>query len=161
MSTTTITVPLARGMEAAEHGTKPHCLGTPGKAKGYPVQIHDGMRSTNPHTGASEWGGHGASYDANAANPLNAGPPRGKRYTETKPVPGQRSRINDPVGGGVVVNGRNPAHDAAMLNADQLLRNSQQLAEQVLFEAANARGTDASDRAVLGVGRLPDAVTEE
>ena len=63
------TVPPARGMEAAEHGAKPVCLGKAPKPKGYPIQIHSGMRSTNRNTGTSEWGGHGASYDANSSQP--------------------------------------------------------------------------------------------
>ena len=137
MATKTVDVPLARGMEAADHGTKPHCLGKPPKPKGYPIQIHDGMRSTNARTGTSEWGGHGASYDANPANPLNAGPPQGKRRVPPMPSPGMRSRTNE----GTV----KPSM------ADESAR--------ILNEAAAAPGSDAGDRARFGT--LPSAVTED
>jgi hypothetical protein len=124
-------------MEAAEHGTKPHCLNKPPKPKGYPIQIHDGMRSTNARTGTSEWGGHGASYDANPANPLNAGPPRGKRLSPPMPSPGMRSRINENV--------------VKPPLADESAR--------ILNEASNAKGSDAGDRARFGT--LPQSTTED
>lgn len=137
MSTKSITVPLARRMEAADHGTKPHCLGKPPKPKGYPVHIHDGMRSTNARTGTLEWGGHGASYDANPANPLNAGPPRGKKLAPVMASPGMKDQSATPF-------------------ADDISRAAQ--AKAVLDEAANNSAGD--DRRALGIGALP-AVTEE
>jgi hypothetical protein len=138
MSTKTIKVPLARGMEAAEHGTKPHCLGKPPVAKGYPVQIHDGMRSTNPKTGTLEWGGHGASYDTNPANPLNSGPPRGKRLTPVMASPGMKDQSATPF-------------------ADDVSRAAN--AKAILDEAGNNSAGD--DRRALGIGTLPPVVTEE
>ena len=137
MSTKSITVPLARGMEAADHGTKPHCLNKPPKVKGYTVHPHDGMRSTNPHTGKSEWGGHGASYDANPANPLKAGPPRGKVLSPVQPSPTMRSRTNE----------------------DQLKPSVADELARILNEANSARGMDYSDR--VRFRTLPETVEED
>ena len=127
MSTKSITVPLARGTEATEHGTKPHCLNKAPKPKGYVVHIKDSMRSTNPNTGTSEWGGYGASYDANPANPLNAGPPRGKVLSPVQPSPTMRSRTNE----------------------DQLKPSLADESARILNEASNAKGSDRGDRCVL------------
>jgi hypothetical protein len=33
----------SRAIEAAQHGTKPHCLDKPPVAKGYPIAVHGGM----------------------------------------------------------------------------------------------------------------------
>jgi hypothetical protein len=137
MATKSIDVPLARGMEATEHGKQPACLNKPPKAKGYPVHIHDGMRSTNARTGTSEWGGHGASYDGAPGNPLNAGPPRGKRLSPPMPSPGMRSRTNE----------------------GKALRSLADLGKLILDEAANNSAPD--DRRALGIGTLPTAVNEE
>lgn len=137
MSTKTITVPLARGMEANEHGERPHCLGKPPKPKGYPIQIHSGMRSTNPNTGTSEWGGYGASYDSNPGNPLNSGPPRGKVLSPVQPSPGMRSRTNE----------------------DQFRETLADLGKLVLDEASKARGSDRGDRARFGT--LPETAEED
>jgi hypothetical protein len=147
------TVPLARGMEAQQNPA--HALGKLGKPKGYDVHIHDGMRSVNRNTGTHEWGGVGASFDANPANPLNSGPARGKRLTPVQPVPGQRSRANDPLASGEP----GQAHADAMLNRDQLLRDSQQVSAKVLAEAGDNSAPD--DRRALGIGTLPEATTEE
>jgi hypothetical protein len=125
-------------MEAVEHGTKPHCLGKAPKPKGYPIQIHDGMRSTNARTGTSEWGGHGASYDSNPANPLNAGPPRGKRLTPVMASPGMKDQSATPF-------------------ADDVSRAA--TAKAILDEAGDA--ADRATRQALGIGTLPTKVTEE
>ncbi len=137
MATKSVDVPVARGMEAADHGTKPHCLGKPPKPKGYPIMIHDGMRSTNRNTGTNEWGGHGASYDANPANPLNAGPPQGKRLSPPMPKPGM----------------------VRQQNSDKVQASIADESARVLNEAGSAPGSDAGDRARFGT--LPPAVTGE
>lgn len=134
MATKTIDVPLARGMEARTHTTA--TLGKAPKPKGYPIVIHDGMRSTNRNTGTSEWGGHGASYDANPANPLNAGPPQGKRLTPVQPSPGM----------------------VRQTNSDKVQPSLADESTRVLNEAGAARGSDQFDRARFGT--LPDTVNE-
>jgi len=116
------TVPIARGVEAAEHGTKPHCLGKPPRPKGYPIYFHDGTA--------------GRGYDSNPGNPLNAGPPIGKRLAPPMLSPGMRSRTNE----------------------DQFRATLADLGKLVLDEAGNNSAGD--DRRALGIGSLPTAVRE-
>lgn len=120
-------------------------------------EIHNGMmgKSRSDETHFAGVGGQDLSrYDSNPGDDPLSALPRGKRLTAVQPVPGQRFRINDPLAGGEP----GEAHATAMLNADQLLRDSQQLAEKVLFEA---RQNSAADDRMALTGRLPDAVTEE
>jgi hypothetical protein len=119
------TVPLARVNEAAEHGAKPVCLGKAPKPKGYPIFVH----SATP--------GRGGAYDSNPGNPLNAGPPIGKRLTPPMPSPGMRSRTNE----------------------DTLKASLADMGKLILDEAGDNSALD--DRRALGIGTLPTAVTEE
>jgi len=112
----------ARELEAEQHGAKPVCLGKAPKPKGYPILIHGGTP--------------GLAYDSNPANPLNAGPPIGKRLTPPMPSPGMRSRTNE----GTL---------KPSLAADSA---------RILNEASNAKGSDAHDRARFG--SLPNKVNE-
>jgi hypothetical protein len=60
-----------------------------------PVPVAAGMHTKHKTAKVFVQGGLTASYDSDPANPLNSGPPRGKRLTAPAPVPGQRSRTND------------------------------------------------------------------
>jgi hypothetical protein len=71
----------ARILEAAEHGAKPVCIGKAPKPKGYAIYLHSGTPGQN--------------YDSNPANPLNSGPPIGKRLAPVMPSTGMRSRTNE------------------------------------------------------------------
>jgi hypothetical protein len=83
---------IARGMEHQQNTDLPRA----GKAKRLdPVAVHNGM-VTRTRDGGVHLGGDAASYDANPANPCNAGPPRGKRLTPPMPSPGMRSRTTGP-----------------------------------------------------------------
>jgi len=109
-------------LDAAAHGAKPVCLGKAPKPKGYPIFIHSGTP--------------GLAYDSNPANPLNAGPPVGKRLTPPMPSPGMRSRTNEDI--------------VKPSLADESAR--------ILNEASNAKGSDFHDRARFGA--LPTKVNE-
>jgi hypothetical protein len=125
-----------------------------------PLEIHNGSnaksRSGTHFAGLS--GQDLSRYDADGPDPL-AGPAQGKRLAPVQPSPGMRSRTNDPVGGGVCVDGRNPAHDAAMLGRNDFTKGMQNLSKRVLDEAADA--ADRQTRSALGIGTLPGAVTED
>lgn len=91
----------ARGMEAQTHTTA--TLGKPPKMKraGHEqIPIAAGMLSHHRHSGEFRFGGMEASYDANPANPLSAGPPRGKRLTPPAASPGMRLRRLDALASG-------------------------------------------------------------
>jgi hypothetical protein len=125
---------IARGMEAQTHTRA--TLGKPPKPKGYSIGIHNGMRTVNRATGEFVDSGHLAAYDSNSGNPLNSGPPRGKRLTVPAPVPGQRSRIQP-------------------MNADAM----RELSRQVMAEAYSVAEPDHPSK--LGIGVLPSATTEK
>jgi hypothetical protein len=138
---------IARGMEAQQHTTA--TLGKAPKPKGYPVSVHNGMATRSRNSGAFELGGHLASYDANPANPLNAGAPAGKRLTPAAPVPGQRSRITDTLHAGSV--GENHARGKGN-TADM-----HELGAAILREATCAPD-DAQALASWAIGTLPEVV---
>jgi hypothetical protein len=120
-------------------------------------EIHSGMNAKSKsgvHFGGLS-GQDLSRYDADPGDDPLSALPSGKRLTAVMPVPGQRSRVNDPLAGGEP----GQVHATAMLNKDQLLRNSQQLAAKVLLEAAD--NSTLQDRMALGIGTLPQSVTEE
>jgi hypothetical protein len=96
-----------------------------------PVSLHNGF-VTRSRDGGLHTGGDAASYNANPENPLNAGPPRGKRLTPVMASPGMRSR----------------SAFAGVSLAD-LSRH--------IFDTAHG---DAGDRAALGIGTLPTATVD-
>ena len=83
----------SRGMEAAEHGVKPHCLNKPSKAKGYSVAVAWGQR----HVGEDGTTQTGVSR-TEAASALRGGklptdpPVIAKRLPIPGPNPGTPSR---------------------------------------------------------------------
>ena len=105
-----------------------------------PPEIHSGSnaksRSGTHFNGLS--GQDLSRYDADGPDPM-AGPTQGKRLTPVQPSPGMRSRTNDPVGGGVCVDGRNPAHDAAMLGRNDFTKGMQEISKQVLERGGRRR----------------------
>ncbi len=126
-------------------------------------ELHSGMmgKARSDGTHFAGVGGQDLSrYDADPSGldtkSAIEGPPRGKALSPVQPSFGQRDRSNDPVGGGVVVDGRNPAHDKAMLNRGQFTKGMTDLSKDVLNEASNAQGSDLHDR--MRFGKLPDAV---
>lgn len=137
---------LARGMEPQQHTNA--TLGKPGKPKGYAVPPHNGMH-TRSRDGGVHLGGNALSRaTANPANPLG-GPPRGKVLAPVQPVPGQRSRVNDPLHGGA------PGESHAKGKPDTTAMRD--LGRAILAEATCA----PDDRAALadyGVGALPEIV---
>jgi len=96
-----------------------------------PVSVHNGMH-TRSRDGGLVQSGTAASFDSNPANPLNAGPPRGKRLTPVMATPGMRSQSS---------------FKGASL-ADLSRR---------IFDTAHG---DSGDRAALGIGALPGSTTE-
>jgi hypothetical protein len=82
------------------------------------------------------------------------GPPRGKALSPVQPSFGQRDRTNDALSSGVP----GAAHKAAMLSRDEFTKGMVEISKDVLDQAANARGSDAFDRARFG--KLPDSTTE-
>jgi hypothetical protein len=128
-------------------------------------QIHSGMMAKSRKDGTHFAGLSGQDLSRYDADPSGLdtksaieGPPRGKVLSPVQPSFGQRDRSNDPVGGGVVVDGRNPAHEKAMANKDQFTKGMVDISKDVLNQAANAQGSDLHDR--MRFGKLPDAVGE-
>jgi hypothetical protein len=124
----------SRGMEAAEHGVKPHCLDKPPQAKGYPV--------------ATAWGQHHVGEDGTrqtgvsrteAASALRGGklPTDPPDVVKTLPTPAA-SWGNKSVGA--------ERHDA-----------TGEQARKILQDAYAASGPDHP----ANLGKLPAAVTEE
>jgi hypothetical protein len=128
-------------------------------------QLHSGFNAKSRKDGTHFCALSGqdlSRYDADPSGldtvSVVEGPPRGKRLSPVQPSFGQRDRTDDPVGGGVVVDGRNPAHEKAMLNRDEFTKGMVDISKDVLNQAANAQGSDAWDR--MRFGKLPDSTTE-
>jgi hypothetical protein len=96
----------------------------------HPVSVHSGMTTTSRDGGLHQ-SGHLASCDSNPANPLNAGPPRGKRLTPVMASPGMKSQ----------------SAFAGVSLADL---------SKHIFDTAKG---DAGDRAALGIGSLPESTS--
>ncbi len=121
-------------------------------------EVHSGMNAKSRKDGTHFAGLSGqdlSKYDADPGNGPLAGPPRGKRLTPVQPVPGQRSRINDALASAEP----GAAHKAAMVNRDAFTKGMADMSKAVLDEAGNA--ADLQTRYALGIGKLPDAATEE
>ncbi len=108
-------------------------------------QIHSGMMAKARSDGTHFAGLSGQDLSRYDADPSGLdtvaaieGPPRGKRLSPVSPSFGQRDRTNDPVGGGVVVDGRNPAHDKAMLNRAAFTKGMTDISKDVMAQASNA-----------------------
>jgi len=119
----------ARAHDALHGDTSIARAGAPKKLT--PVSVHNGQ-TTRSRDGGLYLGGDAAGYNSNPANPLNAGPPRGKRLTPVMASPGMKSQS---------------AFKGASL-ADLSRR---------IFDTAHA---DSGDRATLGIGSLPSSTTE-
>lgn len=115
---------------AGDVGIAPHFMKPAAPKRLTPVAVHNGQ-TTRSRDGGLHLGGHAASYDANPANPLNAGPPRGKRLSPVQASPGMKSR----------------SAFAGVSLAD-LSRH--------VFDTAQG---DAGDRAALGIGSLPSSTS--
>lgn len=120
-----------------------------------PVEVHSGMLSRNRNTGAFDWGGHGASYDADPTNPLNSGPPRGKTFAPVPPSPGMRNRAADDLASA----DPGAAHRGFEAAKDTYVKETADLAKKIMNEAGDMLRAD--DRRALGIGTLPPATTEE
>jgi hypothetical protein len=144
---------VARGME---HQAAPPTLargtGKPKRSAYESVPIAGGMLSHNRNTGKLHFGGHEASYDSNPANPLNSGPPAGKRTARAEINPGCRDRSQD----SLASENAGVAHARAKAAGNEALHS---LGRAIWNEAANNSAVD--DRRALGIGKLPDAVGEE
>lgn len=119
-------------------------------------EIHSGMIGKSRKDGTHFAGLSGqdlSKYDANGPDPLSS-PPRGKVSTPVQPVPGQRSRVNDPLHGGAP----GQAHAAHQANADAFTKGLRNMSRDVLDEASGARGSDVFDR--MRYRPLPDSTTE-
>ena len=124
----------SRAIEAAQHGTKPHCLDKPPVAKGYPIAVHGGQH----HTGEDGSFNAGISRTAAAAalqgGKLPTDPPDVVKKLSPAPV----AWMNKSVGA--------EQHDATGAQARKILQ-----------DAYEASGPDHP----ANLGKLPRAVTEE
>lgn len=121
-------------------------------------EVHSGFNAKSRSDGTHFAGLSGqdiSRYDANPGDDPLAGPPRDKVLSPVQASPGMRSRVNDALSS----EAPGVAHDRAMLNKDQLLKNAADLSARVLAEAGNNSAPD--DRRALGIGTLPGAVTED
>lgn len=121
-------------------------------------EIHSGMLGKSRRTGQHFAGVSGTDlsrFDANPGDDPTAALPRGKVLTPVQPVPGQRSRANDPLHGGAP----GEAHAAHQRNADQFTRGLRDLSTGILDDAGNHSAVD--DRRALGIGDLPQQVRED
>ena len=128
-------------------------------------QIHSGMMGKARSDGTHFAGLSGQDLSRYDADPSGLdtksaveGPPRGKRLSPVSPSFGQRDRTNDPVGGGVVVDGRNPAHDKAMLNRAAFTKGMTDISKDVMAQGA-AGSADPMTKLIHGA--LPDSTTED
>lgn len=142
---------IARGME---HMPTRGDLARGGKPKAHlAVSVHNGMTTRTRNGGPFVLGGDLASkFDADPASPLQ-GPPMGKRLTQPQPVPGQRRRANDAVGGSAP--GENHAKGQPDVGA------MRDLGRAILTEAFSNAAPDDRMAHSYGVGILPDSTTEQ
>jgi hypothetical protein len=128
-------------------------------------EIHSGMMAKSRKDGTHFAGLSGQDLSRYDADPSGLdtksaieGPPRGKRLSPVSPSFGQRDRTNDPVGGGVVLDGRNPAHDKAMLNRAAFTKGMTDISKDVMAQGA-AGSADPMTKLIHGA--LPDSTTED
>jgi hypothetical protein len=119
-------------------------------------EVHSGMMAKS-ETGTHFAGLSGqdlSRYDAEGPDPFSA-PPRGKKLAPLAPHPSMRDRFNDALSSG----SPGAAHSRAMQSRDQFTKGQVDMADRVLTEAANAKGSDIFDK--LALGKLPATTTEE
>lgn len=117
------------------------------------VPPHSGMMTRTRNGGPFVLGGDLASkFDADPASPLQ-GPPMGKRLTQPQPVPGQRSRVNDAVGGSA------PGENHAKGKPDSAALRS--LGASVLAEAFSNAAPDDRAAHSYGIGLIAPTTQED
>jgi hypothetical protein len=99
-------------MEAAQHGTKPHCLDKPPVAKGYPIAVHGGQH----HVGDE------GSFNAGISRTEAAAALQGDRLPTDPPVIGKRLSPAPVAWGNKSVGAEK--HDATGAQADKVLREA-------------------------------------